>query len=476
MPLWNELEGTRIADRYPLKTLLRSEGRTAWFETERPEGGRAVISLAEAMNDEPVLLSRLEAASRLKHPNLIAIFDTGSAMVPDPQAGTPHAEGDTPVVYGVMEPFDEGLADVLRDRPLTADETHEILESLLPALEAVHAAGLVHGRVEPASVLAAGETIKLRSDCLHTSGDEAARHEDVRGLAATLYQALTQRKPTGNVDTSRLPAPFAAIVRNGLTGQWTLLDVRRAIKGPAVETAAPAGVRPGTTTAGTGASAGPAAQPRAEAERKPVAPLAGAPAVETAAKAGPAAAAGAGTGASAAAAGAATGTAAGAAKGAGMAEASRANQEAADRAAADRGATRTGKQDGAHCAGEAHRAGSSGGGGAAVQTAVGGDRGGSDRSAHHTVGDLWAAPWKWWAGEDGCAGGTSGGNGGSGRHQCAASGGGGRVHGRAGRGAGPAGAAFRTARQAYSDHASGRRQWAARRQPQGRLEARRCGT
>ncbi len=273
MPLWNELEGTRIADRYPLKTLLRSEGRTAWFETERPGGGRAVISLAESMNDEATLLARLEAASRLKHPNLITIFETGSATVRDPHAGTPGAEGDTPLVYGVMEPFDEGLADVLRERPLTAEETGEIADSLLPALEAVHAAGLVHGRVEPASVLAAGEIVKLRSDCLHIDGNAAARHEDVRGFAATLYQALTQKRATGSIDTSRLPAPFASIIRNGLGGQWTLLDVRRAMKGPAVETAAAAPAAPATSRPAAPVAAAPAPVPSGAARPVPAAPV-----------------------------------------------------------------------------------------------------------------------------------------------------------------------------------------------------------
>lgn len=71
MPLWNELEGTRVAGRYPLRMLLRSEGRTAWFETSAPAGGRAVLSVSESLNDEEALLGRLEAASRIHHPNLI---------------------------------------------------------------------------------------------------------------------------------------------------------------------------------------------------------------------------------------------------------------------------------------------------------------------------------------------------------------------------------------------------------------------
>ncbi len=258
MPLWNELEGTRVAGKFPLNRLLRSEGRNAWFETANAAGLPATLSLSESLNDEDALLERLRAAEQLKHPNLIAITETGSA----------EAE-DQPLVYALMEPVEESLADVLRERTLTTAETQEIADSLLPALEAIHGAGLVHGRVEPASVLAAGQTVKLRSDCLQKTDAESARRDDVRGFAATLYQSLTQKRAVAGVDASQLPAPFANIVRNGLGGQWTLADVRRALKGPAVETALPstAPQRPASPAAGVvssvaaGAVAGAAALP-----------------------------------------------------------------------------------------------------------------------------------------------------------------------------------------------------------------------
>ena len=51
MPLWNEIEGQTL-DGLTLRKLLRSEGRTAWFSTEDPDGGPAVVSVFEALNDE----------------------------------------------------------------------------------------------------------------------------------------------------------------------------------------------------------------------------------------------------------------------------------------------------------------------------------------------------------------------------------------------------------------------------------------
>ena len=232
MPLWNELEGTRVADKFPLKQLMRSEGRTAWFATEDTNGQPAVISLFESLNDEEAVLARMEAAARIRHASLLSIRHTGSFQTPD-----------GPIVYAVMEPFEETLGDVLRERPLSPEETGEVVTTLMGALEAVHGAGMMHGHVEPGNVLAAGDQIKLRSDCLRqkATGERAANGEtaDVRGLAGTVYEALTQRKPAASAerDAARLPAPYGSLVRTGLSGNAQLADLRRVLQGPAVETA-----------------------------------------------------------------------------------------------------------------------------------------------------------------------------------------------------------------------------------------------
>jgi hypothetical protein len=247
MPLWNELEGTRVADKFPLKQLMRSEGRTAWFATEDASGQPAVISLFESLNDEESVLARMEAAARIRHPNLLIIRETGSIRLED-----------GPLVYAVMEPFEQTLADVLQERALSREETGEVVGSTLGALQAVHAAGMAHGHVEPASVLAVGDQIKLRSDCLRVPSRDGADGEttDVRGLAATVYEALTQRRAgTGaDRDAAKLPAPYASLVRTGLTGNARLADVRRVLEGPSIETAGGAAAA-GSAAAGAAASA-----------------------------------------------------------------------------------------------------------------------------------------------------------------------------------------------------------------------------
>jgi eukaryotic-like serine/threonine-protein kinase len=87
----------------------------------------------------------------------------------------------------------------------------------------------VHTRLEPVSVLAQGETIKLRSDCLQIGGDDFAVRsaEDVRGLGRTLTQAVTGRIPAGENDPllQLLPEPMARAVRRALSGNARITEI-----------------------------------------------------------------------------------------------------------------------------------------------------------------------------------------------------------------------------------------------------------
>ena len=221
MQFWNELEGQTIDGRYPLRRLVRSEGRSAWFESEAGdrEGTPATISLTEALTDADDVAARLQAAQNLKHPNLVTVLKVGQVNL-----------DSTLFVYAVMEHIEQSLSDVLQGQALSADEAREVAEALVGSLTAIHQAGMSHGRVEAASVLATEETVKLRSDCLHLS--TAAQQEDVAGIGTTLFHAFTQRKELSATDAqiNRIPAPFAEIVRNSFGRRWTLAQVGNALK------------------------------------------------------------------------------------------------------------------------------------------------------------------------------------------------------------------------------------------------------
>ena len=216
--LWTDLEGREVMGRWRLKRLVRPEGRTAWFEATEMDGAPAMVSLTEALNDEEELLARLRAAAEIRHPNVVAVREAHTTLM-----------DDTPIVLAAMEPTDENLADVLRERPLDAAEALPLMDALLQGLAAIHARQLVHGRMETASVLAMGDTVKLRSDCLLLPGAGAAARaaEDVRGVGRIVTQALTRRIPANQNDPvlQLLPEPLGRSVRRALSGNATVEEI-----------------------------------------------------------------------------------------------------------------------------------------------------------------------------------------------------------------------------------------------------------
>jgi hypothetical protein len=214
-----------------------------------------VIRLIESHFDGDEILTRWRGVAALNHPNLVKLKSFGHVVV-----------DETSLVYAVMETVDANLGEMLRERRLTESETRQVATSLLAALEALHSSGFVHEHVGPENVLAVGEVIKLRSDCIRETleGEDgvALKRKDVRDYATVLLQALTQQRTLE--DGSRqlqLPAPFEQIVRKGMSGEWGLAEIGTALKRPSIAQAiARAGVTPDAPKAEM-----PSAQPVAAA-------------------------------------------------------------------------------------------------------------------------------------------------------------------------------------------------------------------
>ncbi len=218
MTLWGDFEGRRLEDRWLLGRLVRPEGRHAWFEAIGPDGVPVMLSITEALNDEDELLERLAAAKEIRHPNVVAIRE----------AAVSHLD-DVPVIVAAMEMTEENLGDVLRERLLTAAEGRQVLDAVLAALGAMHGHGLLHGHVEANSVLAMGETVKLRSDCVRI-GDSRfsmAAAEDVRACARMATHSVTGRFPANENDPvlQLLPEAMARAVRRALSGSAGATEV-----------------------------------------------------------------------------------------------------------------------------------------------------------------------------------------------------------------------------------------------------------
>jgi hypothetical protein len=249
MELWNEYEGRTIDGLYPLTKLLEPEGRSAFFSTSNGTGIPTVIRLIESHFDDEEILARWRGIAALDNDNLVKLKKFGQVDV-----------DGTSLVYAVMEPAEANLGEILRERKLTVLETRQLASSLVGALEALHSNGFVHEHVEPGNVLAVGETIKLRSDCVREApeGEEGAarKRKDVHDFALVLLRALTQQRTLeAAVRELPLPEPFDPIVRKGISGEWGLREIA-ALMPPPPKVAPPAPVVPSASaSAPTPASA-----------------------------------------------------------------------------------------------------------------------------------------------------------------------------------------------------------------------------
>ena len=239
-PDWKQYEGELAGAEFPLERFLDGREGSAVFLT-RTAKGRAVIKLVlegEAQAGE--LVERWNRAATLRHPHLVRILAAGT-----------WALAGMPLAYFAMEYAEENLAEVLRERPLTPDETRDMLLPVAEALEYLHGQGLVHGNLQPSKILAVEDTVKISSETV-SAGDPAA---DIRALGVTLVEALTPAGQEAAADT--LPFPFREIAQNCLhadprlrwsatkIGNWLRLPERpAAAPAPAGRTAAPKAARP----------------------------------------------------------------------------------------------------------------------------------------------------------------------------------------------------------------------------------------
>ena len=207
-----------MANRYRLQSQLGRGGMgTVWLADDELLG-RAVavkeVGFPAELTDEQraVLRERTyreaRAAARLNHPSAVTVFDVV-------------AENGWP--YIVMELIEaRTLAKVIRDDgPLTPREAARIGLSVLSALEAAHAIGMVHRDVKPANIMlrpdgrvtltdfgiatSTGESSITSSGLLLGSpsymAPERARGEepgppcDLWSLGATLYTAVEGKPP-----------------------------------------------------------------------------------------------------------------------------------------------------------------------------------------------------------------------------------------------------------------------------------------
>ena len=260
---WREWEGRSVDGKFVLGNYLGGSEGSAVFRTRVGNGAVGAKEPAEAAI-KLVALSGAEAESQLRrwksvgelsHPNLIRIVAMGHSTV----------EGRE-LVYVVEEFAEENLAQIIPDRALTAEEVGGMLGPVLAALEYVHGKGMAHGRIKPSNILAAGDLVKLSSDCLRELGGVpravspydapemgatgVSAASDVWALGMTLVEVLTQHAPAWDAARMKppevgasVPEPFRGIA------QWCLQvdpgkrcvvrEIRERLEGKQVRAATP---------------------------------------------------------------------------------------------------------------------------------------------------------------------------------------------------------------------------------------------
>jgi len=209
MELWTDYEG-RTIDDFPLKKLLRPEGRSAFYATSTGKGDPTVIRLIESHFDEDEILARWRGVEALGHPNVLKLEHFGQIVI-----------DDTTVLYAVMEPVEANLDEVVASHRVAVSDVRQLASSLASALDALHTHGFVHEHIEPENVFAVGEVVKLRSDCIREApeGEDGrrAKRRDVHDLAVLLLVALTQERTLEAASRFSLPAPLDEIVSKGMS-------------------------------------------------------------------------------------------------------------------------------------------------------------------------------------------------------------------------------------------------------------------
>lgn len=140
------LVGRVIDGRYRILSHLADGGMASVYVAldGRLDREVALKIMRPGLATDDVFVERFRAearsAARLNHPNVVAVFDQGE---------------DAGEVFLAMELIEgKTLRDVIHEEaPLTARESLAILEPILLALRAAHAAGMIHRDVKPENVI-----------------------------------------------------------------------------------------------------------------------------------------------------------------------------------------------------------------------------------------------------------------------------------------------------------------------------------
>ncbi|MGA2469229.1 MAG: serine/threonine-protein kinase [Solirubrobacteraceae bacterium] len=174
-----------VLGAYRVGDVLGIGGMAIVYRAEQISLGRPVALkvLSARFGDDVMFRERFrreaQQAAALEHPNIVPIYDFGEI------------DG---LLYLAMRLIDgSDLAELIRTRGLSADETVELLRPIASALDAAHAAGLVHRDVRPQNILITAQGHPYLSDLGVARGSETAGLTRTGGFVGSVQYAAPEQ-------------------------------------------------------------------------------------------------------------------------------------------------------------------------------------------------------------------------------------------------------------------------------------------
>ena len=229
-------EPPSLGDRYTLERELGRGGMaTVYLARDRKHDRLVAIKIMrpEILGDQGAqrFLREIRILARLQHPNILALLDSGEAVVSRESAvvtGSP-ATGDsrrTTVPYYVM-PYVEG--ETLRQRltregPLPVPEALRLVREIGEALHYAHGQGLIHRDVKPENVLLSqGHALVADFGIARAAGIAGRSDRQLTqpglGLGTPAYMSPEQAEGDRAVDARADQYSLACVLYELLSGQ-----------------------------------------------------------------------------------------------------------------------------------------------------------------------------------------------------------------------------------------------------------------
>ena len=197
--------------RYRLLSLIGEGGMGRVYKAHDTEIGRdvAIKVLPPELSTEPGYRQRFRReahiAARLTEPHIIPIHDTGEI------------DGRLYLVMPIIDGIDvHTLLD--REGPMSPQRAVHVIEQLAAALDAAHAAGLVHRDVKPSNALSTGDDFVYLIDFGIAHDSAATKLTQTGSIVGTWAYMSPERLNSGTADARSDVYALACVLYECLTG------------------------------------------------------------------------------------------------------------------------------------------------------------------------------------------------------------------------------------------------------------------